>query len=151
MKTFLALTLAALVLTGCSGIRNMAGLDKNSPDEFAIVNQPPLSMPPDYTLRPPRPGEPSPQNVTSTAQAINALFPGRTTMPPPMSAGEEALLQRIGAAGASPDVRSVVDGDTTEIVRKGELLGDILGAEERTEGGDTARIERVGSESLKNN
>jgi hypothetical protein len=44
------------VLVGCDSIREAAGITKEPPDEFAVVTKAPLVIPPDYNLRPPKPG-----------------------------------------------------------------------------------------------
>lgn len=144
----LVLVALALTLQGCGGLRKLAGVDKNPPDEFKVVNKPPLMMPPDYTLRPPKPGEPTPQNLTPTAQAINALFPGRTTLPPPPSPGERALLEEAGTQYASANVRSGAGDNTTEVVEKGTLMPEILAMEERNNAPDGSSLERISSEPL---
>ncbi|HZX85436.1 MAG TPA: DUF3035 domain-containing protein, partial [Reyranella sp.] len=61
--------LSALMLGGCSMFENLGGAKKVSPDEFKIVSHSPLTMPPNAELRPPRPGEPRPQEVTPADQA----------------------------------------------------------------------------------
>jgi hypothetical protein len=55
---FLTCSLAAL-LTACSGddVRSTIGLERSAPDEFKVVSRPPLSVPPEFTLRPPLPGD----------------------------------------------------------------------------------------------
>src|SRR5215468_179587 len=57
------------VLAGCSNIRNTFGVERGGPDEFTVVRHAPLTLPPDYNLRPPQPGVPRPQETTSEAQA----------------------------------------------------------------------------------
>ena len=140
--------IASLSLGACSSLSKLAGNTKNPPDEFKIVNKPPLVMPPDFNLRPPRPGAPEPQNLSPTAQAISALFPGRTTLPPPASAGENALLKTLGAGQANANIRSNVGDDTTLVVEKGALLRDLLTAEEREGSPDGSSVERISSEPL---
>lgn len=144
----IALFGVAVLLQGCGSLRKIAGVSKNAPDEFNVVNKPPLIMPPDYNLKPPSPGSPTPQNLNPTAQAINALFPGRTTLPPPASAGEQALLSSLGAGASSPDVRSNAGDKNTLVVEKGALLRDILTAGEREGSPDGSSVERVRSEPL---
>ena len=39
-------------LAGCSDFRRAVGTEKSSPDEFAVVVRPPLSLPPGFTDRP---------------------------------------------------------------------------------------------------
>src|SRR5689334_7871027 len=102
--TFRAICLgmvAALALGGCGGVRQTLGLVRNSPDEFAVVAKPPLTLPPDFGLRPPVPGAPPMgQQADPVAQAANALAPNAAPQPPrtALTAGETALL---GAAGAT--------------------------------------------------
>ena len=79
-----------LALAGCGSStgRDWArtfGFVRDAPDEFAVTTQPPLAMPPDFTLRPPRPGAPRPQAVPETRQAEEALVP-QLTLEPPTSA-----------------------------------------------------------------
>ena len=60
----LAALAAVVALTGCSGdelTRNF-GLTRDAPDEFTVTTRAPLSMPPNYQLRPPRPGASRPRN-----------------------------------------------------------------------------------------
>src|SRR3954466_2525220 len=74
----LPVTLAAVgafALGGCSAFENLGGAKKVSPDEFKIVSHSPLTMPPNAELRPPRPGEPRPQELTPAEQAKEALSP----------------------------------------------------------------------------
>jgi hypothetical protein len=132
----------ALVLQGCGTISKLAGNKKNIPDEFQVVDKPPLVMPPDYNLRPPKPGEPTPQRLTTSQRTIQSLFPGRTAMPPAPSAGEQALLNKLGAGQVKSDVRTNAGNDTL-VVEKGTLLRNILGSEERQNSPDGSEIEKV--------
>src|SRR5688572_21753165 len=49
------LTLLVLTLAACSSgeVKRTLGLSKQAPDEFRVVPRPPLSVPPEFTLRPP--------------------------------------------------------------------------------------------------
>ena len=51
-----ALGAATLPLGGCDSFNRALGLEKVVPDEFAVVSRATLAVPPDYSLRPPRPG-----------------------------------------------------------------------------------------------
>src|SRR5712671_4844374 len=84
----------ALALGGCGAFENIGGGKKVSPDEFKIVSHSPLTMPPNAELRPPRPGEPRPQETSPADQAKEALSPAlagrvqqRTAGQPPVEAG----------------------------------------------------------------
>ena len=41
-------------LTACDDIGEALGMEHKTPDEGNITTNPPLSLPPDYTLKPPR-------------------------------------------------------------------------------------------------
>jgi len=137
----LAVALPALA-GGCSSVKEQLGLTKQSPDEFKVVSRAPLSMPPDYNLRPPTPGAPRPQEGTTRDQAANAVFQysgnGSSLQPdqiPPIgegesetaqSSGESALLQSAGASGVDPNIRQVVDSETTADEADSRTLADTL-------------------------
>ena len=131
------LALGALSLGGCSAFENIGGGKKVSPDEFKIVSHSPLTMPPNAELRPPRPGEPRPQEVTPADQAKEALSPalaGRpqrnqvftgTSKTAPTSS-EQALVQRAGGGNADPEIRSRVNQDTKTIADNDKSFIDSL-------------------------
>src|SRR3546814_12506032 len=64
----------ALAVSACGGFRDSLGLTKQSPDEFRVVSRAPLTLPPDYNLRPPEPGAPRPQVGSASQQAERAVF-----------------------------------------------------------------------------
>jgi Protein of unknown function (DUF3035) len=77
-STFVAVS-ATLALSGCSGLKQAIGLQPTMPNEFAVENNPPLTIPPDFDLRPPEPGVPRPQEQSMTKQAqqiIDQAGPG---------------------------------------------------------------------------
>lgn len=47
------LAAAMIALAGCGSFKSALGLDRHVPDETQVVARPPLTLPPDYTLRPP--------------------------------------------------------------------------------------------------
>lgn len=109
----------ALILAGCSSTKEQLGLNRSSPDEFMVVKRAPLSMPPDYTLAPPRPGAPRPQEQSPYAEAKETVFGGGPAVegaPPANVESENILLQQAGADYADPNIRNVVDAETAEIV-----------------------------------
>jgi hypothetical protein len=126
---------AALILSSCGDSTKRAlGLSRTAPDEFAVVKSAPLSQPPDFKLRPPRPGAERPGVATPREQARQAIFRGdqdtasvrregpSTTAAPQeavsqRSTGESAFLARAGADSIDPDIRSKID-------REASLLAD---------------------------
>ena len=90
------------------------GFTRDAPDEFRVTTRAPLSMPPDYSIRPPRPGAPRPQEQSDRQQAEEALAPqialsgtGNAGMTP----GQESLISQAGPA-APRDIRAKVDAES---------------------------------------
>ena len=78
----LACIAAVSLLTACSSGGNWKqalGIEPTSPDEFAVESRAPLTIPPDFDLRPPAPGVARPQEVSSASKAqgvVDAAGPG---------------------------------------------------------------------------
>jgi hypothetical protein len=69
-----ALCLAgSLPIAGCTDFKKSIGLEPTLPDEFAVESRAPLTLPPDFDLRPPSPGAPRPQEKASNQQAKQAI------------------------------------------------------------------------------
>ena len=74
-----ALGSSTLLLAGCNDFRQAIGLDRVGPDEFAVESRAPLTIPPEFDLRPPQPGAPRPQEGTAADKArkvIDTAGPG---------------------------------------------------------------------------
>jgi hypothetical protein len=150
-----AVVLAAVALTGCDATKKQLGLTKNAPDEFTVVTKAPLVIPPDFTLRPPRPGAKRPQEITPrqdaretvveaaggaratqvrTASAAQAALgaagsrPAATTTVTmaPAATAETALLREAGALDADPNIREQVNRETTQLAEKDSSFADRL-------------------------
>jgi hypothetical protein len=120
--TAIAVLAAAGTLAGCTGMREALGVEKVAPDEFRVVTTAPLVIPPDYNLRPPAPGETRPQDLRPDAQVRAALF-GRD-LGANASAGERALVAAAGASATDPTIRSTIDRESADMVRKPEAFAD---------------------------
>lgn len=133
LRPALALACAALLASGCSSLRSIAGLDKDAPDEFQVVQRAPLSMPPDFGLRAPDPGAPRPQETTTTDRARQIVIdrqvaPGESKVRPieGRSVGEAALLKQAGATGSNTDIRRQVDRETSTLASADKHWVDTL-------------------------
>jgi hypothetical protein len=107
---------ACLAIAGCGdNLSRTIGLTRDAPDEFTVTTRAPLSMPPDFDVRPPRPGASRPQEAALSTQAEAALVPQTALAEPaPLgsgtSPGEQALDAQAGPA-APADIRRKVDAD----------------------------------------
>ncbi|MFI4983363.1 MAG: DUF3035 domain-containing protein [Nevskiales bacterium] len=103
---------SVIALAGCNSdqlFRNL-GFVRDAPDEFTVTTRAPLAMPPDFTLNPPRPGVPRPQEQSERQQAEQALVPQMALGGPPAGStpGQQALVQAAGPP-ASGNIRTEVD------------------------------------------
>ncbi|MGE0741288.1 MAG: DUF3035 domain-containing protein [Hyphomonadaceae bacterium] len=120
----MAVLAAATAASGCASVQRAIGATKVSPDEFRVVSQAPLTLPPDYNLRPPRPGEPRPQELEPDAEARAALF--GQDVGANASVGERTLIVSAGAEAADPNIRDTIDYESQGVVRRSEGFVDRL-------------------------
>lgn len=114
----LAVLAAAGAATGCSTVSRAVGAAKVSPDEYRVVSQAPLTLPPDYSLRPPRPGEPRPQELQPADDARAALF--GQDVAANATQGERTLVTHAGAETVDPNIRDTIDFESQGVVRRNE-------------------------------
>jgi hypothetical protein len=124
----------AVTLSACGGLKHTFGLDKQSPDEYQVVQSPPLVMPPDFNLRPPM--SPSdkpatPDTVALAKQNVFQLDQGNKVIPVAspgngLTAGEAALLAQAGASSPNPAIRTQVDDETAGLPAANQNFADKL-------------------------
>ena len=128
MRRAVGVVILALLVSSCSDAKRVLGYERSVPDEFAVVSRAPLSQPPDYSLRPPQPGAPRPQEGVVRDQARNMLLSSRsggaTENFADRSTGEQALLSQAGADRALPDIRKVVNEETTSLIEADNSFTD---------------------------
>lgn len=121
----------AATLGACEGVSESLGLGKRAPDEFAVMRSAPLTLPPDFSLRPPQPGAPRPNEASPREQAESVLLDEAGASPSEAGAaaaseGESALIQRAGAAEVSPDIRLIVDREFSDYASENQSYVDEL-------------------------
>ena len=126
-KLLLGSALVAMaLLAGCGGRgdrpRVMAG--RSSLDAVAVSKRAPLTIPPDFTLIPPKPGAPRPQEADSGQQALSAMF-GNTQ---PAKSQTEKDIIGLTKTIPEPGIRSSVAETRQVLVDKGPATRTILAA-----------------------
>ena len=123
----------SMALTACSGnVKKTLGLGKQAPDEFKVVSNQPLSVPPDFRLIKPVPGAKRPQSQELDKQAEAALFKASNPassdavstniIDSNKSKGEEVLLSNAGVQKANPNIRDLLKEErlkTVEVEEEG--------------------------------
>ncbi|GLK44317.1 MULTISPECIES: DUF3035 domain-containing protein [Novosphingobium] len=124
MKKTAALLLVATGAVMLSACGSTGLFNRARPDEFAVQRQTPLVVPPDFSLSPPKQGQPRPADDSMQQQTLDALFGG----PQARSDIEKSALSMAGTA--DPSIRSTVGDPQTYTVAKGQLTRAILAAPE---------------------
>jgi hypothetical protein len=144
MRKFLCLfvfVFLVMSLNACSGAKKMLGLTRTAPDEFTVLTRAPLSLPPDYELKPPKPGAKRPQDGDSSKIAKRALFSndmkniyGDDSLYSSTdkniigmenrTQGEVALLEKAGAESSIPNIRKIISTENTKLVQSSKKFTD---------------------------
>ena len=128
-----ALVLIGLLvgLTGCTGLRRAIGLDNVGPDEFAVESRAPLTIPPDFDLRPPQPGAPRPQETPAAEKARKLV----DTAGPGEAGKQTTAVLRAPAGGIS----GTGGGDPAREVAPQSLAAKLLTSGDSPGGGTERR------------
>src|ERR1700744_2934476 len=127
LTTVLALSMACAALSGCDTFRKAAGLNKKSPDEFAVTTKAPLVIPPDFSLRPPLPGAPPTNTLDPSSNAQVALF-NNNVDPATVAAGmrgnypqgEKMFLANAKVDAADPGIRARLNADQRAAIQNAD-------------------------------
>lgn len=161
MKTITTTLLigGALALTTACASGSNDGRRAGVPDEFRVVKKAPLTVPPEYSLRPPERGSVRPAEVDTVRQDRILAF--GTDIGTDASAVEKELIRRAGAIAVSPIIRETIDYDEAGLLRKGRDISDAVtgytgseeelaaAAEDNATGGEEVIIERGNGRRVK--
>jgi hypothetical protein len=137
-SVFLMLLCLGATACGDNGPRQFFGMDKNPPDAFQVVARAPLTLPPDFGLRPPKLGEARPNETSTTQQARTTVFGldmgGLSSekaaqldqLAAQRSPGEAQLLKMSGAVGVDPNIRQAVNQESDKLARESRNLVEEL-------------------------
>ena len=123
------MVLAAICIGSCSlqDARETLGMEKQAPDEYLVVERAPLSLPPNFDLRPPTPGAVRTQYVDLRRQAERILLGLTDEFPSDRSTGEIALLEGAGAINIGGAIRQTIDRESgAYMVEDGGFVDDLM-------------------------
>lgn len=106
-----------VVLGGCNNWKQTLGIEPVSPDEFAVESRAPLTVPPDFNLRPPEPGAPRPQeaNLANKAQrTVDNAGPGEP------GKQEQGTLHYQGTNLADPNAQIADQSLAAKLLQSGD-------------------------------
>ena len=145
-KSKLLLLSLPFYLAACGGsdVKETLGIGPKAPDEFRVVARPPLSVPPEFDLRPPSDGEEMLSGTPASDKAKTLVIgpDGSTTVTLPVagdpvmgsadtaiapvtasapaSNADEQFLQNVGSKAANPSIRETLHQDNQVVVKKQE-------------------------------
>ncbi len=128
------LLLGMLALSACSGVKQEMGVGRNSPNAFDVVTRAPLTLPPDYALRPPESaGAAAAQSTANTSAQVKDELMGENMSSGNASAAQKkadpaatAFMDKLGVPNANPDIRQIIDQDNGYIALKNQPVADKL-------------------------
>src|SRR5271154_6153903 len=117
----------SLLLSGCTGFQRAIGMERVGPDEFAVESRAPLTIPPEFDLRPPQPGASRPQEATTADQARKVIDTAGPGEPGKQASAGLKVPASAARGGAQPD--------TSQQVGDQSLASKLLGANDTSSGG----------------
>lgn len=127
---YVASLIAICMLTACGEgtLSERIGLERKPPDEFRVLSRPPLTVPPEFNLRPPAD---SAETQSTSRQAETLIFgeeveavglkPGTADTAVTAvetdtlgTSADENFLQNAGAQVANPDIRNMLRQENKE-------------------------------------
>lgn len=117
-----------LMLSACSDRGGILG-DKKSPDEFEVVIRPPLTLPPNFSLRPSDELDNDGSDNLAKAQANNsAIGQSQNLLGANTSANATSFEELFGTDQITPNIRNIIDEETLGIQIERRLpLQEIFG------------------------
>jgi ABC-type phosphate/phosphonate transport system substrate-binding protein len=122
MKHPLLILAAGAALAASAACTSSGNSGGNTPNEFRVVTKAPLSLPPEYSLRPPPAGTTIPAEVEAVRSGTTTAF--GTVHGKDASAAERALVAAAGANAANTGIRTQIDYEETKSIRKSPSVAD---------------------------
>jgi PBP1b-binding outer membrane lipoprotein LpoB len=142
MKKYISILLLAMFTSSCSNdLKSSLGLKKPSPDEFTVISNPPLSVPPNFTLNKPSSdaeGAINLQDIKTPSHSLNK--------------DEQDFLNRLGAKKGVTKVDRLIDQEYNQSQEMNSKKGTIRKTVSRLNGDDEHYIDPVAEkERIKKN
>ena len=115
-----------LTLNACSSVRESAGVTRKSIDEFQVVENPPLIIPPDFTLTPPDQLEEKNIDDIESELAEEILFglDDNNIQTQTELSTMNQILSEVNTLDSSPFIREEIDREFSQELQAGEIFQD---------------------------
>ena len=118
--TWLVLATCLLGLGGCSDFNKAIGKQKSAPDEFEVVVRPPLSLPPQFAVRP------SDDTISQTAASTSSASAQASSLLKSRNTDGSGYNQVFNLDAIEEDIRTKVDEETAGIQTERRLPLQII-------------------------
>ncbi len=122
-KSIIIVVTASLFISSCNTVRSSAGVNRKVIDEYSVIENPPLVVPPNFNLLPPDQIESKKINDTDSELAKEILFGLDETEND--SNNDSSLMKKI----IDETNANEVDGDIREFVDQ-EFAGEVSSVED---------------------
>lgn len=122
--------LSLMIIAGCSNdLKSSLGLRKQAPDEFVVISNPPLSMPPEFSLQ-------QPSQLQPDGNANPALDKEKK-----LSTDEQLFLKQLESDGSSgTNAKKIIDQDNLANKSNMESKGAISKALSKLRGDEEDKV-----------
>jgi hypothetical protein len=117
LRPVIVCLVAATLLSACNNFKQMIGIEPTSPDEFAVESRAPLTIPPDFALRPPAPGAARPQETSMADKARGVVDNAGPGEPGKQASGS---LKYQGANLADPNAQIADQSLSAKLLQAGD-------------------------------
>ena len=129
LKIYFILTCIILLLNSCGGVKEKIGIIQKAPDEFQVYESKPLSVPPNFELRPPAEGE-----ILTNEKDENIIFSTENNMGENLTLSDEILLISLGEKEIEKNIRKIINDENSIQEVDKSLLDKIINFEPIFEG-----------------
>jgi hypothetical protein len=121
VKSIFLMAFLPLVVGCSSGAKDTLGLRRTAPDEFKVISNPPLSLPPEFSLRPPSEGVDKAAVAAANEKEVKGILEKKSPAKaiakaetPKQTKGEGAFLSSAGTGDADSQIKEILNKETSE-------------------------------------
>ncbi len=144
LKIYFILTCIILLLNGCGGVKEKIGIIQKAPDEFQVYESKPLSVPPNFELRPPAEGE-----ILTNESDQDIIFTDENNIDENLTLNDEILLIAVGEKKIEQNIRKIINKENSIQEVDKSLLDKIINFEPIFEVGEDKKSEILNAEEEK--
>ena len=144
LKIYFILTCIILLLNSCGGVKEKIGIIKKAPDEFQVYESKPLSVPPNFELRPPAEGE-----ILTNERDQNIIFTDENNIDENLTLNDEILLIAVGEKKIEQNIRKIINKENSIQEVDKSLLDKIINFEPIFEVEEDKKYETLNAEEEK--